>query len=462
MLNNFLWLNLIDRKNDIEIIKKIISNWIERNNKYKKIIWSNSILSNRIISWILNSDIILSKPDERFKTLFFNSIIIQINHLKKNVKFEDDYEKKIENLSAILLTGLVFKECSENFDIASKELEKILSSFFDKDGFPLNGNPESLLKISKYLVLIKECIKDAQKYCPDYLDEIVQKNLNYLKTITSPTKSLPLFNGSRETNLEEYQTYLKNLNYKTKKVNGTLNIKVIKSKKSYLYFDNNPPPKKNLSSQYQSGPLSFEYFIDDIKIITNCGYGKQISNKAKLLSRLTSAQSTLSINDTSVIKFERNKIINSSFGSLIKNSFQIFDQDYKENDMEIFSTASHDAYLKTFGYVHKRDLKLDKKNNLLSGTDFLILKKSGTNINYSIRFHLYPGISAVKTIGGNSILIQFKKNRSLILESFNNKIDIEKSIFFGRNRIINNICINISGETKNKDKTINWVIKENE
>ena len=35
----------------------------------------------------------------------------------------------------------------------------------------------------------------------------------------------------QETNLEEYQTYLKNLNYKTKKVNGTLNIKVIKSKK---------------------------------------------------------------------------------------------------------------------------------------------------------------------------------------------------------------------------------------
>ena len=33
-----------------------------------------------------------------------------------------------------------------------------------------------------------------------------------------------------------------------------------------------------------------------------------------LLSRLTSAQSTLSINDTSVLKFERNKIINKSFG----------------------------------------------------------------------------------------------------------------------------------------------------
>ena len=94
MLNNFLWLNLIDRKNDIEIIKKIISNWIERNNKYKKIIWSNSILSNRIISWILNSDIILSKPDERFKTLFFNSIIIQINHLKKMLNLKMTMKRK--------------------------------------------------------------------------------------------------------------------------------------------------------------------------------------------------------------------------------------------------------------------------------------------------------------------------------------------------------------------------------
>ena len=98
--------------------------------------------------------------------------------------------------------------------------------------------------------------------------------------------------------------------------------------------------------------------------------------------------------------------------------------------MEIFSTASHDAYLKSFGYVHKRDLKLDKKNNLLSGTDFLILKKSGTNINYSIRFHLYPGISAVKTIGGNSILIQFKKNFSRGFWASRSKYQKNLRVFF--------------------------------
>ena len=462
ILNKFLWLNLIDRKNDIEIIKKIISNWIKKNNKYKKIIWSNSVLSNRVISWIINSDIILGKPDEEFKANFFNSIIIQINHLKKNVKFEDNFEIKIEILSAILLTGLVFKEYSDNFDFASKELEKAINSFFDNNGFPLNKNPSTLLKTSKYLVLIKECIKDAQKYTPDYLDEVVQKNLNYLKIISTPTNELPLFNGSRETNIKEYFDYLKNLNYQFKKINLDVikNIKIINNKKNFLLFDSSEPPKKNFSSSYQSGPLSIEYYIDNLKVITNCGYGEQISKKAILLSRLTSAQSTLSLNDNSVVKFERNKIINSSFGNLIKNSFKIFDENYNENDLEIKTSASHDAYLAEFGYIHKRKLTLLKKSNELQGTDCLILKKQGVKTIYNIRFHLYPGIAAVKTIKGDSVLIQVKKNKSFILESKDNQIDIEKSIFLGRNRIINNICITISGEAKNKNKIINWVIKK--
>ena len=62
-LNSFLWLNLIDRKNDAKIIQKIITIWIYKNDKYKSVIWSSSILSTRITSWILNAEIILRARD---------------------------------------------------------------------------------------------------------------------------------------------------------------------------------------------------------------------------------------------------------------------------------------------------------------------------------------------------------------------------------------------------------------
>ena len=80
------------------------------------------------------------------------------------------------------------------------------------------------------------------------------------------------------------------------------------------------------------GLLSFEFYLDGKKIITNCGFGCNISKKAELLSRLTSAQSTLTINDTSVTKFERNKTINKIFGNSIKDNFKISNIDIFDND----------------------------------------------------------------------------------------------------------------------------------
>ena len=58
--HNFFWLNLIDRKNDGKSIQKIINIWMMKNEKYKINIWESSLVSKRIISWILNVDIILN------------------------------------------------------------------------------------------------------------------------------------------------------------------------------------------------------------------------------------------------------------------------------------------------------------------------------------------------------------------------------------------------------------------
>ena len=86
--HSFLWLNLIDRKNDGKIIQRIIDLWMLKHFKYKKDIWETSVLSKRIISWILNVDIILNNSSFNFKKNFLDSIIFQANHLKKNIKFK--------------------------------------------------------------------------------------------------------------------------------------------------------------------------------------------------------------------------------------------------------------------------------------------------------------------------------------------------------------------------------------
>ena len=201
--------------------------------------------------------------------------------------------------------------------------------------------------------------------------------------------------------------------------------------------------------------------MDEKKIITNCGFGSNISSKAKLLSRLTSAQSTLTLNNTSVTKFERNKLINRVFGNSIKNTFKVNSLNFEEDKNQIKFIASHNGYEKNFGCIHKRELSIDKTKGELIGSDEIIKKKDGRPLNYALRFHMYPGLTAVKTMGGNSVLIQISKNKSLIFTVINEPILLEKSIFLGGNKILDNTCITISGNLVNKNKTFHWEIKKN-
>ena len=154
-IHNFLWLNLVDRKNESRIIQKIIGEWILQNHKYKKNIWNDGLISLRIISWISNADVILNNNQKNFNETFYKSLIRQINFVRKNLKNISDENKKISSISAIILSGLVFREYYSNYKIGLKELKKLIENFFDKNGFPKNRNFENLVIFVQYFVLIK-------------------------------------------------------------------------------------------------------------------------------------------------------------------------------------------------------------------------------------------------------------------------------------------------------------------
>tara|TARA_B100002051_G_C16739339_1_gene643248 strand:- start:1953 stop:3599 length:1647 start_codon:yes stop_codon:yes gene_type:complete len=460
-IHNFLWLNLVDRKNESKIIQKIIEEWILKFNNYKKDIWSDSLIGLRIISWISNADVILKNNRKDFNKSFYKCLLKQINFIKKNLKNISDENKKISSISAIILSGLVFREYYANYKLGQKELKKLIDSYFDKNGFPKNRNFENLITFTQYFVIIKEWIKSGQEIVPEYLEEIIEKNLICLNSLNNPLKKLPLFNGSTEKSLENFFLYLNKLNYDLKKdLKSVGQVQIIKNKKSTLYFDSGEPPVHKLSKDYQSGPLSFEYSNDNYKIITNCGYGRKISKKIQLLSKFTSAQSTLCINNTSVVKFKKNKLINKAYGSTINNSFKTFDVNRLEDKTNVTISATHNAYLDKFGYLHKRTIKFFKKNNDIIGNDVLIKKNGNANVDFSIRFHLYPGINTVQTISGKSILLQANKSKSWMFSSENQKINLEKSLFLGGNKVLVNQCIVIYGNTKDEDINVEWKLKK--
>ena len=76
-LHNFLWLSSIDRKDNPSTLRKIISLWNESYLRYKTTIWETSIISKRIISWILNADLILKIQILTLKEILLNQLLFK-------------------------------------------------------------------------------------------------------------------------------------------------------------------------------------------------------------------------------------------------------------------------------------------------------------------------------------------------------------------------------------------------
>ena len=84
----------------------------------------------------------------------------------------------MEIITALIISGIIFKEYEENYSLGIKELEKFVKSYFDGEGFPLTRNPNDLVFFTKFFLLSYEVIKDAQQYIPEFLDDIIKKNLS--------------------------------------------------------------------------------------------------------------------------------------------------------------------------------------------------------------------------------------------------------------------------------------------
>ena len=331
-LHSFLWLSKLDRKNNKIITKNIIKSWLNNFFNYDPKAWEAETTAKRIIAWASNTDITLENSDKNYKEKFLISLVKQSNFLLKNLKNLYYNPSKIICCAAIILSGLLFKQNELNYKIGIKELEKIIKSYFDENGFPKSRNPEEIFICIKYLILIREWFREAQKSIPDFLNEIIAKCGNCYAILSCSNKQFPLFNGATEINHKDYDIFLKTLKYKFIVKNHEIaDLIKVKKKKFEFFIDCGNPPPNNFAKYYQAGCLAFELIANKQKVICNSGYGKYFSEKLSTLSRSTAAHSTLYINDTSSCTFQKNKSINKVYGNSLVKKHRIINKNYAED-----------------------------------------------------------------------------------------------------------------------------------
>ncbi len=455
-LHSFYWLFSIDLKSSNEVTQSIITNWIKRNKNYETKSWEIDILSKRVIAWISNSKITYEESRNNYKNSFNEIISKQVNHLINEIDRSPDLNDKMVGCTAITLTGIAYKN-RRFLDYGLALLKKIINTSFDNNYFPKSRNIRQMIFYLKYFILIRELLKDSLNDIPEYLDEIIHYLGKSYDLIWGSLKQNLLFNGNSCSDSKDFDKYLSLFRYKFK--NDKFDISgytILKNKNVILAMDTGSNPSKNFSENYQSGPLSFEFFFKNKKLITNSGYFQDYNHQLNSISKSTATHSTLILDNSSACNFKKN----DKGPSTVNKGFRTFDNEvaYEKNYWSI--KCSHDGYLSRYGVIHQRNLEFDVDKNILFGKEKLIKKKNFKVTNFEIRFHLLPNIKVTQLQDNKSVLIELE-NSGWRFFSNDGLIGVETGLYFGnKNKYIENQNIFISGVTQNNEQLVEWQISK--
>ena len=449
-LHSFFWLFSLDLKSSKKITQSVILNWINKNNNYNKKNWEIDILSKRVIAWISNSKLTYESSNNEYKYKFNSIIQKQVNHLINEIEKSEWIEDKMISCSAIILTGLAFKEKEKYLNTGLNLLKRIINFSFDNQHFPKSRNIRQLNFYLKYFVLVREWLRESQSDIPEYVDEsIFYLGQSYSLLWLSVKKNI-LFNGNHEINNNEFDKYLNIHGYNFKNnSNESGGYAILKNKEISLIMDVGISPEKKFSRNYQSGTLSFEIISNNKKLICNSGYFQKTKHRLNNISRTTATHSTLIIDNHSSSKINSSSLEIEQGIKILKKIINV-----EKNYFNVIS--SHDGYSKRYGIIHERQIEFFSKSNKFIGQDKLIKKKNFKSTNFEIRFHLEPGVKIMKTQDMKSVLIDIGKE-GWKFECHGYKIDIENGLYFGKkNSFVDNQNLFISGITQKENQTIKW------
>ena len=453
-LNNFFWFFSLDLKSSKETTQSVIKNWIKDNAKYNKDSWDLNVTSKRIIAWLSNHQLTYQDSKKDYRLMFDHMIQKQTNHLLNEIKSSNEIENKLIGCSAIILTGLAYKNQKNYLESGLGILKNIAKSSIDAQGFTKSRSINQLVFYLKYFIIIREWFKESQSVIPEYIDESIFYLGSSYAFIWKNIGGDIFFNGNYHSKNRDFDQYLKRFGYafknEVKELGGYV---VLKNKKIILAMDIGSSPIKNFSKDYQYGALSFEIFSDKQKLVTNSGYFSNKKSKLNKLSKSTALQSTLIIEDFSSCfskKIKENTLVEKGLKVSKKNIV------YEKNYWKI--SGSHDGYLNKFGTIHEREIEFYPEENKFVGYDKILRKNQGKEIKFDIRFHLDPNAKVMKTQDNKSILVELK-DEGWKFSCKNFDINIDNGLYFGnKNSYKNNQNIFISGMNKKDKQIIIWEI----
>jgi uncharacterized heparinase superfamily protein len=400
-LNGFGWLRDI-RAADTALsranARTLVDDWIKTHGRPNASeAWTRAVIARRLISWISHSPVILDGADRAFYRRFMMSIRRQAAYLWKKSRSIGQEAGRLE--AAIALTAVAL--CT-NLGLGRKRrvvkhLIKQLQKEILSDGGHISRNPQALIDLLADLLPLKHCFPSNEFPPPPELLNAIDRMMPMLRLFRHDDGTVALFNGMSTTPPDTIATLLayQDARAGTAETAGPSGYRRMHGEDTILIMDVGRPPPEAFSLAAHAGCLSFELSDRGEKIISNCGAPPEGRDTHRALARATAAHSTLVIDDTSSCHFAPVDDDRWPAGGPVLEGPRKVTALRESDEASEKITATHDAYVREFGVIHRRSLTLGRDGGWLIGEDGLEAvskRKAIKNKSIALRFHLHPSV----------------------------------------------------------------------
>ena len=425
--------------------------------------WSPAITARRLLSWCRYLPLLASEAHPDQTALLHKSAVRQAKHLYQKLPVLSPTSDKLQVLIALAAISLCYNQKERFVRLILRELDRELQLQIKADGVHISRNPQDLILLLADLIPLRNLHSDCMVPPSSTLVNAIDRMASAVRFFQHSHGELAQFNGTGETDAELLQNIL----------NATENSQATKSAPQSGYerlaeggtiiiADTGSPENTLPAADNLAGTLSFELSSGKNTFIMNCGV--PVLNRELYLpyARSTAAHSTLVLENASSSRYTNARLGDEGSSTILIRSPQKVLAERSVADGGDTLTTSHDGYLQQFGFVHQRRLTLCDNGETVLGADSLDQPK---NINaptppleFCLRFHLPPNISASLLANGHSILLAAPDRDAWTFTCIDAPIALEESIrFAGREGPRKTEQIVVRANT-NDHKEVRWTL----
>ena len=470
-LHGFAWLRdlstVATRAQGAPIAEYLMARWLDAHaDTVDGTAWRVDLWGRRILFWTSHAPLILSSTDLVYRSKVLNALARGARHLDRGADKAPAGVPRIAAWAGIVAAGLLIPGGDPRRAFGEAGLARALATGLTDDGGAVSRSPAALLETIELLAMLRETYAARRIDLAEPIASALARAVPALLGVTLGDRALASWQGGGPVGAARVSAVIEATGIRTRPLRQSRDwgYQRLAAGTAVLVVDAAPPPVARLVEGGCASTLAFEFSDGAARLIVNCGGARaaQSGMPASLLEglRTTAAHSTLTIADS-------NSTAIHADGTLGRGVAQV-ELSRQESDAASRIEASHDGYVRRYGFSHRRQLMLTGDGRELRGEDALLpagrRRRRGTTF-FAVRFHLGHGVQASPTADGLAAILRLPGQGSATgalwqFRSRGGMLGIEDSVWIDASgRPLHTQQLVVSGEASAGGASISWALK---